>query len=801
MGDRCFVDGQRVKIATTAIADYDPKEYLLSHVTIMAGVETEQGDDQNVDFTDYFIQADYEPFINDNYDAWTTKVLLNSYKTFMGAENYVEHVQVKENSRGKIIDCVPRWIMVQTADGSEIRVLYLDILVATHRSHVSLVEDILAGRMNTMSMGCFTAGTPVVMADGTRKAIDEIYPGELIRTHTGEIKPVKNVQIRYKKEDIYELDITGFKKYKKQSATYDHVRVTKEHPWLVRRPREYCACGCGQKVTPGRRFIKGHSYRVANPAVVGQEQTTILQEIDTHTVSWVETKDLKVGDQVLIPRIKDESNTDISIDQAWLLGLFLAEGYFGYKKSITYWSINKKEFRTIGRRLINILRKEFPEETKKYIGRSGKEIDPIRVKRAKDNNGLDIRVCSPALVGWFYKLCGKGSFEKKLHESLLRLPEDQTKALIAGWFDGDGLKQGCVTRSKDLAHQMLLLANKVGYRARLREVDLEQKNKKGQNKVSYHIDINNGADIADYAATNKFDSLLNIKNIFTRCDEDYCWYPIKGIKKIPYDGKVWNLEVEEDHSYLVNGFAVHNCNVAFSICTACGDIITDDHECEHIKNFKGAHFFDKAGNKRVIAELCGHETKPNSVGFTEASWVIIPAFRGAKSRGIINLESFDQMSEGEWMNMRSELSWDDAKKIASLLKLAHHISDRRDEAGCFIQKAASILGSKGVIDPFKRTVTIKVANPFVVNKPEPTPEPTEKLANPFMKEARWRHDQYLKDEIIEDPGVKDNLYQESMEKLTDDSGPDNPSIFEIKNKILRTNPSQSSSTKQDIELG
>ena len=63
----------------------------------------------------------------------------------MGAHNFVEHVQVEELSKGRIIDAVMRDV------GESI---YVDILVATDRKHEELVSQILSGQMNAMSMGC-----------------------------------------------------------------------------------------------------------------------------------------------------------------------------------------------------------------------------------------------------------------------------------------------------------------------------------------------------------------------------------------------------------------------------------------------------------------------------------------------------------------------------------------------------------------------------------------------------------------------------------------------------------------------
>jgi hypothetical protein len=39
----------------------------------------------------------------------------------------------------------------------------------------------------------------------------------------------------------------------------------------------------------------------------------------------------------------------------------------------------------------------------------------------------------------------------------------------------------------------------------------------------------------------------------------FVFYPVKNINKIKHKGKVYNLEVKDDNSYIANGVAVHNC--------------------------------------------------------------------------------------------------------------------------------------------------------------------------------------------------------------------------------------------------
>ncbi len=109
-------------------------------------------DGQQIDrkYADYLITASSSKYVNNNQDAWERKLLLACFRTFVGGENYVEHIQIPELSKGKIIDAAARDI------GDSI---YVDILVATDKKHKALVEAISSKRLGTLSMGCNVAFT------------------------------------------------------------------------------------------------------------------------------------------------------------------------------------------------------------------------------------------------------------------------------------------------------------------------------------------------------------------------------------------------------------------------------------------------------------------------------------------------------------------------------------------------------------------------------------------------------------------------------------------------------------------
>lgn len=134
----------------------DPDRYLISHCTIVASVDVDMGTGDwgihkagsvNRKYADYLIRPECSQFVNNNGDSWSREVLKKSYRTFIGAHNFQEHVQIEDQSKGRIIDAAARDI------GDS---LYIDILVATDRKHTNLVQDIEMGKMATLSMGCTT---------------------------------------------------------------------------------------------------------------------------------------------------------------------------------------------------------------------------------------------------------------------------------------------------------------------------------------------------------------------------------------------------------------------------------------------------------------------------------------------------------------------------------------------------------------------------------------------------------------------------------------------------------------------
>lgn len=127
---------------------YNTKDYLFTHDSIVCSVATEKNG--------YTIVKPCEDLINANGNAWTNEVLLACFKTFVGAENYQEHVQVPALSKGKVLDAIIRPVKHKNELG-EADIYVVDILVATNRKHETLVSRIESGDLKSLSMGCIAS--------------------------------------------------------------------------------------------------------------------------------------------------------------------------------------------------------------------------------------------------------------------------------------------------------------------------------------------------------------------------------------------------------------------------------------------------------------------------------------------------------------------------------------------------------------------------------------------------------------------------------------------------------------------
>jgi len=642
--------GNRKRVASDRKISVDWKkfnveDYFFTHCTIVCSVVTASNG--------YYIEPPCDELVNNNGNAWNNEVLLSTFRSFVGAENYFEHMQAPELSKGKILDAVIRPVNYKGKNGKTADIYYTDILVATDRKHIDLVERIEKGELNTLSMGCFEAGTLVTMANGTRKPIETIEKGERVISHRGYarevLRPIKTQWLG----DMYKVHVEG---------RPEPIVCTGNHKfWSWQRP-PYCACGCGESLPDASvwnkrkslktSFVNGHRMRVLNPMVEysvseKERRLAILDEAAQPHFEWKEARGLEAGAYLTIPSEYSIGSEDVSVARARLLGLYLAEGSInncgGYKSVGFTYSLYEKD--TLAQETKELLAKEFGVESSVY--------------ERSDRNTCETRTHKNDFVTeWFQSHGGHYSWAKAITEGVLHWPLDALRALVGGWLDGDGcMHEGGrkriigVTVSADLASQISLILARLGIYHTWNVKDEYESVENGvivPHRKSHYITIPSSVVHLVTPFTMRWND-GDPRPIHSRChiqpSSENVVVRVKKVEQLRpiHDDNelstVYCLEVEEEHSLLVGGsVGVQNCVAHWVTCSKCGKEIADEKDnCEHINKELMTYFTDDKGVKRITAELCGRTFESNgkrvgdqeSVQFIEASWVERPAFTGA----------------------------------------------------------------------------------------------------------------------------------------------------------------------------
>ena len=254
--------------------------------------------------------------------------------------------------------------------------------------------------------------------------------------------------------------------------------------------------------------------------------------------------DIKKGDFLVLAK----DNTDISYsipeimgktlddELATFIGLYLAEG--NTSKNGIALSLHDKE-----KDLIKICKNVC---TKLNV--------PYTESIHKGTHSYQIHIHSKRLMTYFLEF-GKTSHSKRIPEKYYYLNNDLTQCIVNGYFLGDGHKKKsreimeAKTVSQELAYGMGFILNRLGRRSNI-SYSLPRKHK---------FNINGSSYISDCAATYTISYSLNDKLKRRIQTKGYDLVEVIDVSKLNKKTNVYNLEVEDSHTYTANGIIVHNC--------------------------------------------------------------------------------------------------------------------------------------------------------------------------------------------------------------------------------------------------
>ena len=254
----------------------------------------------------------------------------------------------------------------------------------------------------------------------------------------------------------------------------------------------------------------------------------------------------------------------------------------------------------------NIGEEKYVRDIKQIISQNFKQFN-LRITKKPERHTMVAEIRSRSLAEFIKYLCGSGADKKRLSNEILNLETSLQKEILKGFFRGDGQlrkrpegalrsdKSGnryvASTVSEDLAHQLywILLRNKI--KCTLRKSSSKTKGGKYAYFISiYGKEVNK---LEDKTLVNPqkqgYKSFIHSKWLFE---------PIGKIKKYYFKGKVYNLEVKEDNSYVANLTAIHNC------AAGTGSFLDAQSFRLGIPIEKFGELFLKSENPTAIASRC-----------------------------------------------------------------------------------------------------------------------------------------------------------------------------------------------------
>lgn len=395
---------------------------------------------------------------------------------------------------------------------------------------------------------CFTGDTPITMADGSLKEIKDISPGDSVRTHTGGVQPVRNLQVKHYEGPLYHL------------RAGEVMRVTGEHPLWV----------ASSEMRDGAVQISEPSWKNAADVREGIDYLCIPKK--TYTTKANEPQTLYISD-ILDEgtyRIKGDliapkgnagkyisNKIDVTPDVAFVLGLFVSEG--NTTDSAVYFTFSASET-------------GYVDCVRDFAKKIGVHCRQYAAKKSTANVCLH----SSILASVFSKLCGSKAVEKRVPDAILASNDDVQRAFLSGVFAGDGsvpeFRTGSATATLTTVSPVAIeqiRAMLLGQDVYSHKYVVTNSGGFESDRIQHRIDINGkyAARLASWLSGPKGDALRERVSNLTHHKSSvyesptYFYVPVTEVWTEDYKGPVYNIEVAEEHTYQAHRYAVHNCAV------------------------------------------------------------------------------------------------------------------------------------------------------------------------------------------------------------------------------------------------
>lgn len=394
---------------------------------------------------------------------------------------------------------------------------------------------------------CFKGDQPIMTADGI-KSIIEIKKGDKVLTGKGNFKKVIRTMERLA-ESYRIINI-----WKMPNET---LSVSDEHPIL-----------CLNKNTNNTVWKFAADITTEDYVAISYPKKTIdLSKLNLLDFITKNKDNYKINDGYIYKTNKDKrcpkyiaqikpvkSEVEVDYDLMKIFGYYLSEGDIDEGDSVRF-TFNCLETEYMND-LISLVEKKFGLKSK--------------IVKSNSGNWSNVKVHSVILTQVFYSLFGKGFNKKFIPNWVLELPVEKQKGLLVGIIRGDGYpvrnKNNTNIRTSlcnaNLVYGVWVIFARMGILGNFKKDKIPSLGT--VNPYKCVIDSFNSEKVFDEIFINKqFNGIsqLSMRRVKELLINGTFFLPVKDINIIYEQTKVYNFEVEDEHTYVANNITVHNCFV------------------------------------------------------------------------------------------------------------------------------------------------------------------------------------------------------------------------------------------------
>jgi len=374
---------------------------------------------------------------------------------------------------------------------------------------------------------CFVKGTQILMSDGSIKNIEDIKVGDEVITHKS--RPKRVYELINKLPSEKEINHIYINKYKKTLST------TNDHKLLVFSDNGY-------------EWIETRHLKEGDLLVLPKQDISNMDDLKLDLSKYISDLDYSSTESTI--RVKNSKNTlpkfiKLSTDLMWLFGLYSAEGGIdGKNKERITFNLHIKETH-LRDRIVYLLKEIFNAE--------------CTILNRLNNNVCCVRCCNIVVSRLFsYFVCGN-QWSKSINREIINSSKYHKLSFLRGWSDGDGSvttlrrrKLVGVSVSKTLIQNIseILISLQIQH-------TITNRKPRKQSKEAHQIDLYGDQVYKIYPELSILTKKQAKQNKLT-CSLGLL-APITKIIKETYNNNVYCINVEEDHSFIANGIISHNC--------------------------------------------------------------------------------------------------------------------------------------------------------------------------------------------------------------------------------------------------